>query len=343
MIGTITKDHNIKQGIQNIRQYNSFEFVPKKGIRCFMAGKLGNGLLVNLESEKFPGKYNYKISYATRKTALDYMVPTDQVKEVKGGIHDFDDDDLSLDLAPMIGSIYRCSNEKCDKRFMKYGWWLRHELSDNCVSKVESSIVEHVSHIYQSRFGATAYDQKKLTQRERRHAMTSFTENLDTKHLLDHFPFMDSKLKIPFERGFIFHEFPKCKVTKEEQEKQVAFVKTLFESGEGLGIKKFTPESARLEMINAMENGTRLFPRKLWLQETQIQSLFGRFAAQKRYGVAKKDLARIDDDYIEDEVSEEVRKQKATIIQSISNSLDSESHEDIHKQEHPFMVILLFL
>ncbi len=96
--------------------------------------------------------------------------------------------------------------------------------------------------------------------------------------------------------------------------KMVDYLTSLFDIGERTK-NKVTPEEAVTLIRSARdEKGNREFAKEEWLSASQIKKFFGRIAAQRRYNFKKID--DVPEEYIEDPVSELVRK----VIKNVTKS-----------------------
>ena len=121
-------------------------------------------------------------------------------------------------------------------------------------------------------------------------------------------------------------------VTEEDKNDQKLFIKELFDYGLNPNNKKVSPLDAVLKMRWARKpNGERRFLRKMWLKESQISSLFGRYAAE-----LKKKSKKVSEEEVEDGIEDYEAEVKRDVIQVMAHSLAQGA--PLEDQECPLMV-----
>ena len=342
-------DHTPRE-IKNIRSFNTF-FFESDGIRCWKQGMIGTGILLKREwklGNTIPSNIKTKVSHAdeTKRTRNDYQRPgseTDLPGEING-CDDHIENDLqnTISASESSSSLYYCSNPRCDLTFRYYKSWQKHENGQNCAVKLRCySQLDHVTYRWVTRYSASKVEKTNLahTQRIRRHQMTPVGFEMSVTPYPESILTIDSKLKNVFSKGWVLCEevdqddiASSRNVTEDEKKDQKLFIQEQFDFGQNPNNKKISPLEAKINMRWAKKpNGERRFTRNLWLSESQIRSMFGRFAAQ-----IKKKSTQVTNCEIDDAIAQNELELKTDVVKVMAKSM---THTvPLSDQECPKMV-----
>ena len=356
LIGKVIKFQDYKSiDIKNIRSFNTFCF-ETEGIRAWKQGLIGEGILTRLQDKPRADRistFEHKIVHAaeSKKTTNNYQKPGLET-DLPGEIHDSDDhvedENLGEDSksdSESSKNLYFCSNPRCQLTFRYYASWQKHEQGDNCAIKLRCySQIDHVTYRWVSRYSASKIEKANLefTQRVRRHIMTPVGFEMKVSPYPDSIPKIESKLKNVFNKGWVLCEeadtSDDCQnCSEEEKADQKVFVREQFDYGKNPANKKISPFEAMTKMRWAKKpNGQRRFTRKGWLKQSQIRSMYGRFAAE-----TKKKTQNVTEDEIEDAALQNDLEVKTDVVKVMAQSM---THTvPLTDQECPKMVSVILL
>jgi hypothetical protein len=351
MIGAIKgKSRKPTYHLKDVKKLHNLE-LHDHGIQARMVAGIGEGVFIDLtaESEKlakdFDSQYDYEI--VNKDQLEENLLPKRQTSpELKkaGKIEieiskDYEDEDeVDYSDASGSGAIFSCPNNHCSCEFISYDRYEKHLLGDQCKIKVPTNTPEEtVKSMYLSAFGV-GFTEKVEKNKDVQDLVAQLTgypsakvgEMLRLETPLA--PFELPSLEL-FAKGFAL---PKAKEKVRFKKDVIKYIKEIFEEGMKKE-KKATPEEVMLKMRKEKVGQKLRFKSCDWLNDQQIRSLFGRFAAKVKKGQPLTETEINDAEIAEEE--EELEFNSAAALATATNDIIRNIEDDIPDfGEHPIMV-----
>ena len=351
MIGGIkgrTLDPKVK--LKDLKKLHSFHF-DELGILAKKVAGIGVGSYIlqnddeRLVNFKIDCEYDYEIVNLDqlenfrpkRSTVLPLKMPGEV--EVTDSYEYDDEDEEEVDyIESNTGAIFSCPTPNCMSQFLRYDGLEKHLIAGQCKIKVESETIEEkVKTMYLSAFGI-GFPEKAGKNEAIRDMVSDLVGYPEAPEITGITPFDTplAPLATPKNRLFEMGFSLPMKVEKKRFSPEVIdFVFKIFEAGKRKS--KATPEDVVQLMRRAKSRGKLIFQRKDWLTESQVKSLFGKFAAQQKKGekITPESLDAVD--IAEEE--EQLNFQQAVAVANMTDEIIEKVQDDIPDiGDHPMIV-----
>ena len=322
--------------IPGMTYFNHIEF-EEDGIKVNKHSTIGAGKFIPLK----PCEMTMDLTYEVFPSGTDGPKRTFKPFRKGGTIEPIQEENMTEEEAELSGENesppdvkVQCNNNFCDATFDTFQDRDKHFHEGAC----SLTVYETVSKMWTAQFSIDMFE--TLTPQQKR-SMATFLTPLELARVTDTERRADLDFNSNFEEGFALKQ---SKDRKSFTSDQLNFVKSAFDQGEVSKSRKVKPEEvvARMRRVKVKDDEGQevfLFSKKDWLSETQVRSLFGRFARERNTKGKKATVNANDEEYLQEcanEYRNEEFKQEVISMTEVANE-----DKPLDEQEHPFTVSYL--